>query len=102
MSAFINLSGKKFGRLLIKERCWITGKKDTFFKAVCDCGNPKERVVRSGHILSGAVRSCGCLVKEEISKRSLRHGHAKREGFSPEYICYRGLKARCYNPNNKG
>lgn len=38
--------------------------------------------------------NCGC------SPYHMRHGHAGRKKYSPEYLSYVGMKARCCNPNS--
>jgi hypothetical protein len=36
----------------------------------------------------------------EIYHSNHKHGHATAEGVSPTYSVWRGMKGRCYNPNN--
>lgn len=65
----------------------------------CRCGN--EIVVRSGSLLSGATKSCGCLQKEATSKavtgmvrpKVITHGMSG----SSEYHIWQSMKERCYN-----
>ena len=62
---YINLIGKKFGRLTIIEKAdslFIGGKKRGAFKCLCDCGN--EIIVLRDNLLSGNTKSCGCLQNE--------------------------------------
>lgn len=35
---------------------------------VCDCGT--QKIVRSSHLVSGAILSCGCLARENLIKRN--------------------------------
>jgi len=53
----IDLKGKKFGKLLVKE---FAGHKNNLrqWLCVCDCGN--EKIVRGGHLTKGFTKSCGC------------------------------------------
>ena len=44
----------------------------------CDCGN--EKVVRSDSLKNGAIRSCGCLMKESIAKRRFKDLTGKKFG----------------------
>lgn len=58
------LIGKKFNRL---EVIGFIGKKyekvsNNYWLCLCDCGNTTE--VASSLLISGAVKSCGCLLKE--------------------------------------
>lgn len=63
----VNLKGKKFGRLLVKQ---YVGKSDDhlcLWGCECDCGNTV--VVRSRNLLSGNTTSCGCFSRECIESR---------------------------------
>lgn len=52
-----DLSGRKIGKLLIKNPVHKNGK--TAWTAICDCGN--ETIVLTGNVLFGYTQSCGCL-----------------------------------------
>lgn len=62
----IDLTGKKFGRLTVIERAENNKRGQTFWKCKCDCG--KETIVNSVSLRSGDTQSCGCYLKERISK----------------------------------
>jgi hypothetical protein len=67
MGKFIDLTGKKFGRLtVIKRDTSVDSKKGAFWLCRCDCGN--EKSISSNALRNGATQSCGCLNKEIISK----------------------------------
>lgn len=53
----IDLKGKKFGKLLVKE---FAGHKNNLrqWLCICDCGN--EKIIRGGHLTKGFTKSCGC------------------------------------------
>lgn len=57
------LAGIRFGKLLVTEeaihKTLTNGKKNKFYKCVCDCGN--ELWVGYGNLTSGKTKSCGCL-----------------------------------------
>lgn len=61
MGAFIDLSGKRFGRLVAIRRAPNKGGK-TMWECKCDCGNYK--IVDAGDMKNGKVSSCGCLKRE--------------------------------------
>jgi hypothetical protein len=102
MKTPINIAGKKFGRLIVvayshsnrdKKACWI---------CVCDCG--KEVVVSGKSLRNGRTKSCGCYALEVRAKSSTKHGACKNSranGKTLEYYIWRGIIARCTNPNNK-
>ena len=70
--------GEKFDRWTVLEeaqraKSYKCGHK--MFLCRCDCG--KEKVVDIQNLKSGKSRSCGCITKEVVSKRMLKHGCAK-------------------------
>ena len=71
MPKYIDLTGKKFGRLTVLSKVenlreWdIQGNvvpKPTTFLCRCDCGTQKE--VNASNLKRGLTRSCGCLARE--------------------------------------
>jgi hypothetical protein len=54
-----NLVGKRFGRLTVTKK--LNKKRNGYYlwKVLCDCGNTDEAA--TGHLTSGAKKSCGCL-----------------------------------------
>ena len=53
-----DLSGMRFGRLTVVERCGTVGKGTTLWNCTCDCG--RAMVGRSDGLSSGRIQSCGC------------------------------------------
>lgn len=68
MSKFKDLTGQRFGKLIVVSRAddYIkpNGTKIIQWKCVCDCGN--EVVVRGEYLRSGDTKSCGCLTSENL------------------------------------
>ena len=89
MNAFINLTGRRFGRLLVEDRVERPGR--TKWRCQCDCGAVCE--VESANLRNGNTRSCGCLRREAWHTT---HG----ESHSAEYVSWAEMKRRCLNPNN--
>ena len=88
-----DLTGERFGRLLVIERCGSDKSKNALWRCICDCGN---ETVKSGiYLRNGDTRSCGCLHKETVSKRMSTH----RLSRTRLYRVWSGIKNRCYNPN---
>lgn len=67
---FKDLTGKRFGRLVVNCDAGRTKNKSIIWHCICDCGN--EINVRSFSLLSGKTQSCGCYSREKISERSLK------------------------------
>lgn len=99
MSKCIDLTGQRFGRLVVANRAenYVTpnGAKFSRWNCVCDCGRTVPVV--SGDLRSGKTKSCGCYHDECCSKRRYKHG---KSGSNLNWI-WRSMKARCYNHKNK-
>jgi hypothetical protein len=78
MPIAIDLTGKRFGRLIAVERLQRFNNKSTYYKCLCDCGKSKE--IRSNHLTMGATNSCGCLQKEMRGKSSEKNLVGERFG----------------------
>ena len=83
-----DLSGQKFGRLTVTSRAENANDGHAQWNCICDCGN--KTIVIGSMLKSGATKSCGCLVKETVTKHGL-HGDRLYEVWS-------GMKSRCNNP----
>lgn len=89
---FIDLTGKKFGRLYV---IGIANKaKHIKWTCRCDCG--KEKDIFGCHLKSGKIISCGCASIERISALNKTHGQSKTRLYS----IWSGIKSRCYDKNN--
>lgn len=64
----LNLTGKRFGRLVVLEESIRGEKERSHWICRCDCGNIV--VVRGTALTSGNTKSCGCLNFENIKKRN--------------------------------
>lgn len=58
ISGKVDLTGHHFGKLTVLEKSHIDIRGQTYWRAVCSCGN--ETVVRGAHLKHGKTRSCGC------------------------------------------
>jgi hypothetical protein len=87
-----SIDGVRFGRLVANK---ISGKKGVqyYYECTCDCGSVIN--AQRGNLLSGHIRSCGCLQRDMISKRKTTHGDSK----SPEYRAWLQMKRRCLDPS---
>lgn len=95
----IDLTGKRFGRLVVLERAedhkYPGGQKATQFLCQCDCGNTIIVMARS--LRDGKTQSCGCFRREMAAKRRTKHGGCG----TALYAVHRAMKQRCSNPNDK-
>lgn len=70
---FINLKGRRFGKLLVLERVpkpENSNRVMAFWNCLCDCG--KYKILRSECLLSGEYNSCGCGKLEKEHKDPLK------------------------------
>jgi hypothetical protein len=65
----IDLTGQRFGRLLVTGRSSKPGSKgEICWECLCDCGT--ECPVSGGRLRRGLTQSCGCLKLELMRKRA--------------------------------
>lgn len=91
MGRFHDLTGQRFGQLLVIERAEdkTTGlKPKVMWRCRCDCG--KETVVWGSSLTQGTTVSCGC--------KKIKHGYANKERL---YQTWKNMRRRCYDPSNK-
>lgn len=90
-----NLINKKFNRLLVIKLSHIFNRQ-YYWICKCDCGN--ESIVNTQNLKRNKSKSCGCLRTEITSKVKTTHGNTVG-GYSPEYISWMQMRARCSNIN---
>lgn len=64
----IDLSGRKFGHLLVMFRDGTASNGQPTWTCWCDCGQVLVKAMGS-NLKNGTTRSCGCLRREVASKR---------------------------------
>lgn len=90
-NTYQNIQGRRFGRLVALEPMNKRRGGSVVWKCQCDCGNMSEH--SSNALMTGAVKSCGCLKKENDSlKKSLHY----IDGTCVEFLENMG-KLRCDN-----
>lgn len=93
MKTPVDLSGQRFGRLVVIELSDRKQGNNRLWKCLCDCG--ETAYVRADGLKREKTRSCGCLARELSS--------AKRKGV-PFHVTHglshdnaKGKRARLYN-----
>ena len=98
MSKLINLSGQRFGRLVVirqaESKIYPNKRKVTNWICKCDCGN--VITTRADSLRNGKTKSCGCIHHEVLLKNIKKHGMAG----SRIYITWQNMKDRCFNDKN--
>ena len=82
MSSTVSLApGQVFGRLTTIEVAGyerLAGYLRPRMRCLCSCGNEKE--VSLGHLRSGKIRSCGCLLRERARVLGKTYGGVYKKG----------------------
>lgn len=97
MPAAIDLTGKRFGRLLVMLSAGrtIQGSRSVrMWQCRCDCGRTLD--VSRMNLTSGDTRSCGCLRVDSPNSRT--HGHSRVGIRTHEYNTWAAMVQRCTNP----
>lgn len=85
MGNFIDLTNKKFGKLLVLSQASRAKNNSIRWLCRCECG--KEIIVQGGHLRSGHTTSCGCSnIKHKMTNTRI-------------YGIWNGMINRCVNPN---
>lgn len=91
MGRLIDLTGQRFGRLVVLERAENNHDGSAMWRCRCDCGN--IAIVRSYLLKNGRTQSCGCIKNEVHTTHGARHTRL--------YNTWRGMRERCENPSHK-
>lgn len=73
MGKFIDLTGQRFGRLVVLNLDYIKkikGGSKVYWHCQCDCGNVKS--VFGTNLKKGSTKSCGCLRIENLYKKGCK------------------------------
>jgi hypothetical protein len=96
-----DLTGMKFGRLTVLQYAY--SKKYAYWRCKCDCG--RESIVRSSHLLLGAIKTCGCSRSENgkktvvfAQKSNTKYGEIAKSRL---YTIWNSMKERCADIKNK-
>lgn len=95
MPPFVDITGMRFGKLLIVKACGKNKQGGYMWECLCDCG---VTITASGSsIRYGNTRSCGCTHRGLIGKLMQTHGMSSTR----LYKVFHAMHARCSNPKNK-
>jgi len=94
MGKIIDITGKRFGRLVAVKMDHINKHKQHCWSFICDCGNKK--IVNKHDVMNGFTKSCGCLVIETSKKYNTKHGLCGTKF----YYKFHSMIKRCNDKNN--
>jgi hypothetical protein len=90
---FIDLSGLKFGKLIVIKYMGRDKWGNARWLCKCDCN--KTKIILGLSLKTGNTKSCGCSTSEMISIRITKHGMSN----SKLYHTWEAMIQRCINPN---
>ena len=86
MGAKINITGRRFGKLVAIKQVGYSGNS-AIWLVKCDCGKEAEK--KSKYLLNGDTKSCGCVLAKD--------GRTKTRIYS----IWQSMMTRCYNKNRR-
>lgn len=103
MGKLIDLTGQRFGRLVVIKRSKAGNDGSVYWYCRCDCG--KEVIVKGSALRSGHTKSCGCFnsdfhrscLEQTLFKNKPCDGRSRTR----LYPIWRSMRDRCNNPNCK-
>lgn len=95
MPARLDLTGKRYGKLIALEISGFDKWGAALWRCQCDCGS--ETVTRGTNITSGKSVSCGCGVRIAAVKSQTTHGKSK----TVIYRAWRAMLGRCYHKKSE-
>lgn len=93
-----DLSGQRFGQLLVIGRSGSDRYGAATWLCSCGCGN--QCIVSGVQMRRGHVKSCGCLNNSQnrrLRAENYKHGMSQ----SRLYWVWASMKSRCHNPNTE-
>lgn len=98
MSNKKDLSGLRFGKLVVVEYTGNNKSGRAMWLCRCDCGNYHKTLGK--YLLNGDTTSCGCHRARILSNTIKRHTSHKMSK-TKLYTKWVSIKDRCFNPKNK-
>jgi hypothetical protein len=98
MSNFIDLTGKKFNKLVVIKPTGKSSDGHYEWLCKCDCGN--EKIICGNSLKRGNTKSCGCLRRKG---NNVKHGHTKNDAGRTRktYNVWSSIIQRCTNQNDQ-
>lgn len=91
-----DITGKRFGSLVVKRLDSIDKDRHSRWECICDCGRTTKVLLSN----IKKMKSCGCLKIESTKRSNTTHGCYRNYKESPEIRVYRAMHDRCSNPSN--
>jgi hypothetical protein len=96
MGKLKDLTGQRYGYLVVLEQNGRSASGNVKWLALCDCG--EKTTATSGNLQYGSVASCGCRRFKHAQRSESQHGPLMQ---TSEYQTWASMLARCGNPKDK-
>lgn len=90
----LNITGKRFGKLVAIKTIGKNKNGGYLWQCKCDCGN--EITASVGNLNNGHTKSCGCLRSDQCKTNFTKHGLESTR----LYDIWRDMRLRCYDERN--
>ena len=85
MRKFVDLTGQRFGKLVVLSYDGQTKDYQKLWKCICDCGNIKT--IRQQHLFSGHTTTCGCGKYQLDDYTGRKFGYLTVLKRIDDYVC---------------
>ena len=97
----VDLTGKRFGMLVVLQYSGLDTGGNASWDCVCDCGATVS--VRGSRLRSGETASCGCLRRNHAARGAVVRGDGslgKGDAHRLLYATWTAMRARCNSPTH--
>lgn len=98
--ARIDLTGQRFGRLVVIKDAGYSKHRDRVWKCKCDCG--KTKFATSSCLKLGKTRSCGCVAKKFSQDNIRKTNKWVRDHDMKEHTRLSALNTKLSSANTSG
>lgn len=65
MGKINDLTGQRFGKIIVIKRAYDHKKNDRYCYWLCQCDCGKEKIIKGKNLRNGSTKSCGCIFRDE-------------------------------------
>lgn len=94
MPIALDLTDRVFGRLTVLREAPRGGKQANYRKWFCLCSCGVEKSILQRSLVTAAVRSCGCLLRENSAAMVVAMNRVHDMSHTPEYQAWKSMKQR--------
>lgn len=101
MTRYEDLTGRRFGKLLVLGENHSTKRNRRYWNCRCDCGN--TRIVPTAFLNNGRVEKCSSCCKKAQSENAIKVSKSKHGMVKTKlWRCWRSMRTRCSYPRTNG